>query len=44
MRKVKVADLSEGGKKKGILGTLLLGTGKLVVDGEVNRQMQIYHI
>jgi hypothetical protein len=46
VRRVKVADLSERGEKKGILGTLRVGAqdaDKLVVGGAVNHQIQIYY-
>ncbi len=46
LRSVKVADLSGRGETKGILDMLLVDVqdaGKLVVDGEVNSQMQIYY-
>ncbi len=46
IRRVKVADLSKRGEKKGALWKLLVGiedAGKLAVDGEVNRQIQIYY-
>jgi hypothetical protein len=46
LRRMKVVDLSEKDETKGILGTLLVGVleaGKLVADGEVNAQMQIYY-
>ncbi len=44
---MKVVDLLEKNDKKGVLGMLIvavLGSGKLLADGEVNRQMQIYFI
>jgi hypothetical protein len=44
--RVKVANLSERGETKGVLGTLVAGmeeAGKMVVDGEVNRQIEIYY-
>ncbi len=44
MRTVKVADLSEWGEKKGILGTLLVvmkDAGKLMADGEVKCRFTI---
>ncbi len=42
---VKCADLSEKGETMSSLRTQMMGledAGKLVVDGEVNRQMYIY--
>jgi hypothetical protein len=43
---MKVADFSERGEKKYVLGMILVGlkdAGELVVDGEVNRQIVIYY-